>query len=214
MTKDAETCMTMRHNWGYDRNDDHWKSTKDIIEFLALCGSRGVNLLLNVGPSPEGTLLPEEIQRLKDVGDWMAVNGESITGTSASPVDFDFWWGAMTQKDRSLYLHVLEWNPNGIEFHGIVGKPAKAFLLNDPSHQSLPIEHDTNTHITKINVPAEAPDARDTVIVVQYDVPIVADVKVKGNYHWYTRRNRRHTGIMNRANAGQTKLLKAVEETR
>ncbi|WP_372797663.1 alpha-L-fucosidase, partial [Pontiella sp.] len=94
MTVDSETCMTMRHNWGYDRTDDAWKSPKDIIEFLALCGARGVNLLLNVGPTPEGNLLPEELERLEEVGAWMKVNGESIYGTSYSPVDFDFWWGA------------------------------------------------------------------------------------------------------------------------
>ena len=158
MTEDTETCMTMRHNWGYDRTDDALEKPKDIIEFLALCGARGVNLLLNVGPTPEGTLLPEEIERLKEVGEWMKVNGESIYGTNYSPVDFDFWWGAMTQKDQTVYLHVLEWKPEGIEFNGIVGKPAKAYFLADPERKALPVTYDANGHVTKIEVPAKAPD--------------------------------------------------------
>jgi len=210
MTVDSETCMTMRHNWGYDRTDDAWKSSKDIIEFLALCGARGVNLLLNVGPTPEGTLLPEEIERLEEVGEWMKVNGESIYGTQYSPVDFDFWWGAMTQKDQTVYLHVLEWRPEGIEFNGIVGKPSKAYFLADPKQKALPVRYDANGHITTVSVPAEMPDLRNTVIALEYAEPVVADSKAKGSYHWYTTRSKRHTDIKGNAHAGKTKLLKAV----
>jgi len=198
MTEDAETCMTMRRNWGYDRTDDAWKSTKDIIEFLALCSARGVNLLLNVGPTPEGVFMPEEIERLTEVGKWMKVNGESIYGTTCSPVDFDFWWGAMTQKGRTLYLHVLEWKPKGIEFNGIVGKPSQAYFLADPKRKPLPVTYDANGHVTTIEVPANAPDARDTVIAVEYDAPIVTDPDATGKYYWYTNRRTRHTDIPQR----------------
>lgn len=214
MTVDSETCMTMRHNWGYDRTDDAWKSEKDIVEFLALCASRGVNLLLNVGPDPMGNILPEETERLLAAGKWMAVNGDSIYGTTASPVDYDFWWGAMTQKEQTLYLHVLEWKPEGIEFNGIVGKPAKAYFLADAERKALPVTYDAKGHITKIEVPAEAPDFRNTVIAVEYDAPIVADSDAKGKYHWYTTRSKRHTEIKSNAHAGQTDLLQAVKGAR
>lgn len=214
MTMDSETCMTMRHNWGYDKTDDAWKSEKDIVEFLALCAARGVNLLLNVGPDPQGNILPEEIERLKAAGEWMQVNGDSIYGTNYSPVDFDFWWGAMTQKDQTVYLHVLEWKADGIEFNGLVGKPAKAYFLADAQRKPLPISYDANGHVTKIEVPAEAPDYRDTVIAVEYDAPIVADPNAKGKYHWYTTRSKRHTEIRSNAHAGKTKLLQAVKEAR
>ena len=209
MTEDAETCMTMRQNWGYDRTDDDWKSTKDIIEFLALCSARGVNLLLNVGPTPEGTFLPEEVKRLKEVGEWMKVNGESIYGTTYSPVDFDFWWGAMTQKGQTIYLHVLEWKPDAIEFNGIIGKPSKAYFLAD--RKPLNVKYDANGHITTIKVPEKAPDVRNTVIAVEYDAPIVTDPDAQGKYYWYTNRRTRHTDITENVNAGKTQLLKAVE---
>ncbi len=210
MTVDSETCMTMRHNWGYDRTDDAWKSEKDIIEFLALCAARGVNLLLNVGPTPEGTLLPEEVERLEAVGKWMTVNGESIYGTTYSPVDFDFWWGGITQKDKTLYLHVLEWKPEGIRFNGIVGKPAKAYFLADAEKKPLPVKYDANGHSTTVEVPTEAPDYRNTVIALEYDCAVRTDPNATGKYHWYTTRSKRHTQIRKNAHAGNTKLLKAV----
>lgn len=184
MMEDAETCMTMRHNWGYDQDDDNWKDPKDIIERLVLSAARGVNFLLNVGPSPEGNLLPEEIERLQEVGQWMQLNGDSIYGTNYAPVDFDFKWGAMTQKDQTVYLHVLKWNPDGIEFNGLVGKPSKVYFLADPSRKALPVSYDANGHITRIEVPANAPDAKDTVIAVEYEDAVQADPKAKGKYHW------------------------------
>jgi alpha-L-fucosidase len=214
MMEDSETCMTMRHNWGYDRTDDAWKSEKDIVEFLALCAARGVNLLLNVGPDPMGNILPEETERLLAVGEWMSVNGASIYGTSASPVDFDFWWGAMTQKDQKLYLHVLEWKPEGIEFNGIVGKPAKAYFLADAEQRALPVRYDAKGHVTTVEVPAEAPDFRDTVIVLEYDSEIQADKNAEGNYYWYTKRGKRHTQVKYNPHAGQQDLLKAVKAAR
>ena len=214
MTQDTETCMTMRHNWGYDRTDNHWKSEKDIIEFLALCAARGVNLLLNVGPTPEGKLVPEETQRLAAVGKWMEVNGESIYGTTCSPVDFDYGWGAMTQKDQTVYLHVLEWNADGIEFNGLVGQPSSVYFLSDPEQKPLPVTYDADSHITKISLPAESPDLRNAVITVEYAGPVTIDPDAKGKYHWYTNRQTRHTDIRNNKDAGNTGLPEAVKEAR
>jgi alpha-L-fucosidase len=184
MQGDAETCMTMRHNWGFDRDDNNWKSTKDVVEMLVLSASRGVNFLLNVGPTPEGTFCPEEISRLKSLGEWMTINGESIYGTKASPCDFDFPWGTMTQKQTKLYLHVMKWNPQGIVFNGVVGKPEKAYLLADPERKALDVQYDDNGHITTIEVPDEAPDPHDSVIVLEFNAPVEIDKAAKGNYHW------------------------------
>jgi len=184
MTEDAESCMTMRHNWGYDQDDDNWKTPKEIIEMLALNVARGVNFLLNVGPSPEGTLCTEEIERLKEVGEWMMANGESIYGTNSAPVDFDFPWGAMTQKDQTVYLHVLKWNADEIEFNGLLGKPARVYFLADPEKKVLPVNYDEQTGVTSIEVPTNAPDPRNTVIAVEYDAPVKADPKAKGKYYW------------------------------
>jgi alpha-L-fucosidase len=137
-----------------------------------------------VGPTPEGTLTPEEIERIKEIGEWMALNGDSIYGTTYAPVDFDFPWGAMTQKDQMLYLHVMNWSPE-VKFNGIAGKPVKATFLADPKGRELTLEYDYESHVTRIaGLPEEAPDTRNTVIVLEYDAPIEIDPKATGQYHW------------------------------
>lgn len=181
---DTETCMTMRHNWGYDRDDDNWKSPKDLIERLVLSASRGVNFLLNVGPTPEGTFCPEEIERMQAMGKWMEVNGESVYGTTASPVDFDFSWGVITRKapKNTLYLHVFKWLPGEISFNGIISKPAKAYLLTDTDKKELPVTQSDG--VITVKLPSEAPDALNSVIVLEFDEAIEVDKAAKGKYHW------------------------------
>lgn len=181
---DTETCMTMRHNWGYDRDDNNWKSAKDIIERLVLSASRGANFLLNVGPTPQGELCPQEIERLKVIGKWLKANGDSIYGTTAGPLDFDFPWGAITQKGHTLYLHVMKWNPEGIAFNGLTSTPSKAYLLSGRESGDLAVQHDANTNVTTVTVPAEVPDAMNAVIVLEYDGPVKVDSTATGKYHW------------------------------
>jgi alpha-L-fucosidase len=77
-----ETCMTMATSWSYVPNDPY-KPARKLIHLLATIVSRGGNFLLNVAPSPEGTLDDTAYSRLAEIGDWMSTNGEAIYGTSA-----------------------------------------------------------------------------------------------------------------------------------
>ena len=181
---DVETPMTLRDNWGYDRNEDNWKTDKDILERFSLTVCRGANMLLNVGPRPDGMLCPEEISSLKAIGKWMQVNGEAVYGTSGSPFDFDFPWGSMTQKDNTLYLHVLNWNADGIQFNGLISTPTKVYLLSDPDRKSLPVEQDKNTGITTVKIPTEAPGPNVCVIGLDFDGAIETDPNAEGKYCW------------------------------
>ena len=181
---DAETPMTLRDNWGYDRDDDNWKSDKDILQRLSLCACRGANLLLNVGPRPDGTLCPEEVRSLKAIGAWMKTNGEAVHGTTAGPFDYDFPWGSVTQKGNRLYLHVLAWDEGGIQLNGLVSQPTKASLLADPDRKALPVKRDGQTGAVTVHVSAEAPDPNVSVIVLDFAGPIEVDPKATGTYHW------------------------------
>jgi len=180
---DTETPMTMRLNWGYDRDDDNWKSVKEILELLSLCVCRGGNMLLNVGPTPEGTLMPEEIERLTAVGKWMDVNGEAIYGTTRGPFGYDFEWGAVSSKPGKLYLHVLKWNAKGIKLHGLKSTVARAHLLADPKRK-LTVDQDVEAGTITILAGTEAPDANISVIVIETEGEVTIDRSATGKYHW------------------------------
>lgn len=165
---DWETCMTMNDHWGYNKNNHNWKSTKEIIQMLADIASKGGNYLLNVGPTSEGLFPQPSIDRLKEIGDWMQQNGESIYETQASPFK-KLAWGRCTQKSvkggTRLYLHVFDWPADGkLIAPGIFNKVKSAKLLSDKSGKALKvIRHDESL---VIDVPAVAPDKINSVVVL------------------------------------------------
>ncbi len=113
---DWETCMTMNRHWGYNAADKEYKSSTDLIRMLCDIASKGGNYLLNVGPTASGEFPPESIERLKEIGGWMKVNGESIYGTNAAPMKQPSWGRAtmrMEGENSKLYLHVFEWPNDG-----------------------------------------------------------------------------------------------------
>lgn len=75
-----ESCLTMGEQWSF-KPDDEYKSTRKLIHLLVDIVAKGGNFLLNVGPQPDGQLPAPAVQRLMEIGDWMAVNGEAIHGT-------------------------------------------------------------------------------------------------------------------------------------
>lgn len=118
---DWETCMTMNGNWGYNAADKNFKSTQDLLQKLCDIASKGGNFLLNVGPTAEGEIPPESVQRLKEIGRWMRTNGEAIYGTQRSPLATTPTWGRITTKATTfdnkpatkLYLHVFDMPKDG-----------------------------------------------------------------------------------------------------
>ena len=83
--------MTMNGTWGFHKYDHNWKSPETLIRNLVDIASKGGNYLLNVGPTAEGEIPPASVERLAAIGKWMKVNGESIYGTSASPIVAPAW---------------------------------------------------------------------------------------------------------------------------
>lgn len=107
-----EMCDTINDSWGYNKHDKSFKSTKDLIRYLVKAAGNNANLLLNVGPCPDGTIQQESIERLKELGVWMRKNGESIYGTRGGPIS-PMPFGVTTQKGNKIYLHVLELDGEG-----------------------------------------------------------------------------------------------------
>jgi len=172
LPSDWETCMTMNHTWGYRAADHEWKSAETLVRNLVDIASKNGNFLLNVGPTSEGLIPGPSIERLKAIGAWMKVNGESIYGTTLSPLKAQPAWGRVTRKGRTLYLHVFDWPADGkLIVQGFEG--GKAWLLADPKKAPLK----TQVFIyggalagsqTMIQLPPAPPDPFDTVVVFKY----------------------------------------------
>ena len=113
-----EMCQTMNGMWGYKVADQNYKSTEELIRLIARAAAKNSNLLLNIGPQPNGELPATALDRLQGIGRWMRQNGESIYGATATELG-EQPWGVSTQKDKQLFLHVFGENganrSNGVD---------------------------------------------------------------------------------------------------
>ena len=109
-----ESCVTINgDSWGYNKYETDFKTDRDLIRMLIEVVSKGGNLLLNVGPRPDGTIQPEFVERLEAIGRWMNVNNEAIYETTASPFPRLPFYGRATVKGSTVYLHVFNWPKDG-----------------------------------------------------------------------------------------------------
>lgn len=102
-----ETCQTMNGMWGYKIADQNYKSTRELLHLLIRTAGKGANLLLNVGPQPDGNLPAAALSRLKEMGEWLRLNGESIYGTEVGGVTTGSDDIVCTRKGKTLYVHLL-----------------------------------------------------------------------------------------------------------
>jgi alpha-L-fucosidase len=159
-----EVCMTINDNWGVHNQDENHKSAQHLIRILARAASVGANYLLNVGPTALGEILPVHAERLREVGKWLDVYGESVYGTRAGilPSAPD---GSVvsTLKGETHDLHVLDYISDCITLHGVPADLAKATLLKDGS----PVKWTTRGENVVLTIPPHQRDLADTVIQLE-----------------------------------------------
>ncbi|MBT3272585.1 MAG: alpha-L-fucosidase [Spirochaetales bacterium] len=126
-----ETPATLNDTWGFKKNDKNWKSTKELLILLVDLASKGVNYLLNVGPTDKGVIPPASVKRLKEIGAWMKVNGDAIYRTNPSPYPYEFKWGRITCKPGKMYLHLYDWPKGSFLLKGLKTAVFKAYPLAD-----------------------------------------------------------------------------------
>ena len=149
-----ETCQTMNGMWGYKVGDQNYKSVKELIHLLVRTSGKGANLLLNVGPQPDGTLPEAALVRLAEIGKWMSKNGDTIYGTQSG----GYTQGdsiITTKKGNRLFLHILSSSVNSIDIplDGKVRK-IKEFATGEP----LKYKFSKGRLTMDIIVPDDAPD--------------------------------------------------------
>jgi alpha-L-fucosidase len=172
--KDWETCMTINGTWGFRASDHNWKSTETLLRNLVDIASKGGNFLLNVGPTAEGEIPEESIERLRQMGAWLAVNGQSIYGTTATPFAEPLPWGRATTRKtgartETIYLHVFDWPKDGkLLVPALAGKITGATLLAGAKKLAVSAAGAGTT----VSLPPEAPDPISSTIALRVsDVP-------------------------------------------
>lgn len=125
-----ETCETMNGMWGYKVADQNYKSVTELVRLLVRAAGKGANLLMNIGPQPDGELPATALDRLKGMGEWVNRYGETVYGTTKGDV-ISADWGTTTRKGNMLYVHILADDmPQDIHLE-LSGKVRKAVCLNN-----------------------------------------------------------------------------------
>ena len=156
-----ETCETINRSWGYNSTDKQFKNTSDLIRYLVRAAGYNANFLLNVGPMPTGKIQPEFVERLREIGQWMQKNGESIYGTRGGPVT-PRPWGVTTQKQGKVFVHVLDWPDELLALPKIANVKSAKLLAT-----GAPVEWKEIAGGAILRLPQSARDLLDTIIVLE-----------------------------------------------
>jgi len=164
-----ESCMTMGDScgWGYIHNNPNWKTVTQLIQNLVTAAAGEGNYLLNVGPRPDGTIRKEEQERLRAMGQWLSVNGESVYGSQRCPFGAGML-GLTTARGSNAYLHVFRWPKQGeLVIPGIKNKIKSATVLG--TGQKARIETGSNCRTFLKDLPKTPPDKFVTVVKLVLD---------------------------------------------
>jgi hypothetical protein len=136
---------------------------------LAKAAARGGNILMNIGPMGSGQVDPKDVAILQGIGAWWSVNGESIRGTTRTPLPVQAW-GESTRKGNTIYLHVFDWPRDGrLVVGGLKTEVKQAWLLADRANTNS-----TQLKVVRMNpldvrvegLPQNATDPNDSVVVL------------------------------------------------
>ena len=116
-----EVCETINGSWGFNLKDRKHKSEKELVQYLVKAAGYGSNLLLNVGPMPNGKIQDEHIESLKKIGKWVKQNGQTIYNTKRGPISPSDEI-ASTQDGNIVYIHLLDNNKSEYFIEGFKSK--------------------------------------------------------------------------------------------
>ncbi|MFQ6034675.1 MAG: alpha-L-fucosidase [Sedimentisphaerales bacterium] len=159
-----ETCMTIGRQWAWKPNDK-LKSLKQCLQTLVRVVGGDGNFLFNVGPMPDGRIEPRQVERLREMGQWLTKYGESIYTTRGGPFK-PGPWGASTYRDNCIYVHILDWRGDSLRLPAINKKIVSGTLLTGGKVTLKQTEDDI-----ALTIPEQYHRDIDTIVKLELDGP-------------------------------------------
>ena len=156
-----EMSDTLNDNWGFNIGDSNYKSAEEVERRLIRAAGNNANLLMNIGPFPNGEIDPQFQTRLRAVGEWLSKYGDSIYGTRGGPIPPGDW-GVTTEKQNKIFVHVLSWGSPLLAVAPIAAKISSAQALIDGTK----VDVTQNQNGVVLKLPAPKPEEVDRVIVL------------------------------------------------
>ena len=157
-----ETSLTMNQSWGFNITDTKFKSQRELIGYLVRAAGNDANLLLNIGPRPDGSIQPEAVERLRALGEWLRTYGAAVYATRGGPVR-PRPWGVTTQRGDSVFVHVLDWPDRLLTLPDFGARVVRASMLRD----GTPVTVAQSASGITLTLPALVPDEPDRVILLE-----------------------------------------------
>jgi alpha-L-fucosidase len=172
-----ELCMTMNNSWGFQGNDQDYKSANQIIRILVDCISMGGNLLLDIGPKADGSIPDQQLKILEELGRWTQKHEAAIYGTKAGIDKKHFNGYTALSKDKNILYLYVDNQPNGpLLIKGLKNKVNRAWVVGNGTKLSYKIvgkQYWSDVPgLLYIDLPKEVQDKEVTVIALLLDGPI------------------------------------------
>lgn len=158
-----EMCETMNGSWGFNIRDQHYKTSKQLIQTMVKAAGFGANFLLNTGPMPNGKIQPENIDTLMVMGKWLEKYGETIYESRKGPIRPQDWGATTLGKDGKVYIHLLEMNDDNLLIPSLPAKIKSAVYFDGGEKVTF---KETEFGIL-LNVPKTKRNNVDTILVLE-----------------------------------------------
>ena len=152
-----ESCITICQQWAWKPNDE-MKSLDECLTTMLKTVGGGGNLLFNVGPMPDGRIEPRQVERLKEMGNWLKKYGESVYKTKGGPYKPNKWL-ASTRKGNKIYLHLMDYKRNNVR----IPFPTDINIIDCKILKGNTLDFSRNGEMLQFELPAKQDELVTTV---------------------------------------------------
>ncbi|MDG2371408.1 MAG: alpha-L-fucosidase [Flavobacteriaceae bacterium] len=156
-----EICETINGSWGFNLRDRNHKSSKELIQYLIKSAGYGSNLLLNVGPMPNGQIQPKHKESLKDIGNWLSKYGETIYKTKQGPIQ-PREGVVSTQLENKIFLHFINSDKNIFRFESFYEKVKSLKYFDSDAN----VKYSNKNNLLIVELEDKKRDSIDTIVTL------------------------------------------------